>query len=214
MFAQCSFPPLLDLRQKLSADILCHVQSLHPNHPTFTSTEQRLSQLLLHNLTKPHPDHRNLLGLFPVTDLVPLNLDFPSTRAALKQLCSYTIPYLQNTWSLYCHETHISQPSSPPRSPSLSSTSRSSHPPRLIILSGNNATISLQTVNDFPPSLYHTRSKRSSRTKHPTPSSLTSLSQPLTQTPIIQFFRPSPSFSLTPISTRLPSPPNPSLHQQ
>ena len=122
----------------------------------------------MHNFRNSSSDHRNLLGLFKLSTLSPLQQPFTTIRSALKLASFYTIPYIQTVWNIYCTKLHTPPPPSQLTTRPHHRTPRvSSHAPRVIVLSGNNATMSLQTVNDHIPTLYTRKTRRKIQ---PTPS--------------------------------------------
>ena len=157
LFTQCTHESVLPLRNNLLSKLSSHSQSIPHMHPLSFPTKQ-LTTLILTNLTSTISDHRSLLGLFPTHHLNTAQLDFPTARKIVKQLSQLTIPYLNTVWSVYCSYTH------PPKPHNFTSTllplQNLPRPPRLTIISGNNATITLTTIDDHAPSSYRSRSIR------------------------------------------------------
>ena len=219
LFCNCPDPTISTVRSKLISDLHSLPTNIHPTHPSFPSLPPVLA-LIMTNFYNSPSDHRNLLGLFKLSTISPLQQPFTNMRSALTQVALYTIPYLQTVWKLYCTQLHNSSPTpSPHPRPHLHSPSTrsfTSNAPRVIILSGNNATMSLQTVNDHVPTLYTRKTRRkprptpitSTHTQHSINSSTSSTIThyfPLTQpfqhsqipTPISPITPPSPTHSPT-----------------
>ena len=164
LFCQCTYSPLSLLRDELTRKLSTLVTSIHYSNPLIFPVRQ-LTNLIIHNFSAPQPDHRNLLGLFHPPTQFDQAQSLSPLKSALRLILPETIPFLQQAWKLYCAYTHSqlqnTQDTHNPAGTFPIASSRTS--PRLIILSGNNATMSLQTVHDLPPSNYTRRSKPQTR---------------------------------------------------
>ena len=83
-------------------------------------------------------------------------------KTAYFSILNITIPYISEVWKIYCTETH---PNTTTTTPQPSRSRSIQHLPQLIILSGNNATLSTTTINDHQPKAYF----RKNHKKTPTP---------------------------------------------
>ena len=208
LFCQCTHPSILPLRQHMLRELSHLLPSTNISNPLYLATQQLLSYVLS-SIHSPLPDHRTLLGLFHIPSLHAPLPPYRSTATIMHTILSITAPFLRTTWKTYCDITHS------PTSPQRPHASPSHHPSRLIVISGNNASISLQTVQDHPPPLYHRNTRRTHSTRIHRPH----ISQP-TQRTLHDFFTPShptpPSPSApTTLSTTIATPvlsPSLSLH--
>ena len=163
----CTHPTIIELRKKVTHHLHKIVASTHPNNPTFFTT-QYIITAILSNFTSSTPDHRNLLGLFyPPYLSIPLPQHKVITAIFLP-IVRITAPYIHDVWKTYNTITHpptsISQPHSHQSIHSQPSTT-TNRPHRLLIISGNNGTLSLQSVIDHPPGKYQpSRGKKRTRT--------------------------------------------------
>ena len=119
---------------------------------------------------------------------------------ALLHCYVFTIRYLTAVWSIYYQHTHLPQPhKSSPHSRII--PQQPSRPPRLIILSGNNATIKLTTVHDHAPSSYQPRSTRIKKS-HKSHSKLPGSHPPKRSLSTISKFFPFTATTVNPIGPR------------
>ena len=185
LFCNCPDPTISAMRTKLISNLHSLPTNVKPTHPSYPSLSPILS-LIMHNFDNPSADHRNLLGLFQLSTISSLQQPFNTIRAALKQVSFYSIPYIQTVWKVYCTQLHNPSTPSQHSTPTHQRSQRvTSHAPRVIVLSGNNATMSLQTVNDHIPNLY---SRKTRRKQNPQPSNSTSTPSPSPHSSITRYF--------------------------
>ncbi len=152
LLCSCTHPIILTYRTQLIHRLNKLKSQSHINSPHFPVTHQITSNILA-NIDSPHPDHRNLLGLFHIPSLPSPFPPLATMRKTLHEVITITAPFIKHAWTTYCDLTH---PRNLP-SPSRPSQSSQSQPSRLIVISGNNATLSLETVQDHstqPPYTY------------------------------------------------------------
>ena len=177
---QCTHPLLQSLRKKTLNKL--HSIPLHsPTWSPLIDTQHILLNIITTCITNPEPDHRCLLGLL-TQDAITTHTSVSNTlTTAYLSFLHFTIPYISEAWKIYCTETHPTLPPTPSRPSQITPPQRL---PRLIIISGNNATLSTTTINDHQPRAYF----RKNRTKQHSPTATLSPSQttishyfPLTQ---------------------------------
>ena len=175
LFCQCPHPHTKMLRDTLTRKLLTLGTSMHYSNPLLSPVQQ-LTNLILLNFTSTYPDHRNLLGLYHTPTQIAPHHPLSSLKAALKIILPETVPFIQEVWKFYCMSTHSHPDTQTTVSNTLTDTVTTApqlRRPRLIILSGNNATMTLQTIQGLPPSNY----TRRPRHKHTEPHNLHQQSQ-------------------------------------
>ena len=168
LFCNCPDPTIATIREKLSSQLQALNYNTHPSHPAYL-TIKTLVSIISDNFISTPCDHRNLLGLFANSQLNAIQSDFPLLRSALKLIANLTIPYIKEVWTKYCSHTHTKPNAQSPFNSNSVNYPPTPRPPRLIILSGNNATMTLTTVNDHPPAVYSSHRSRGSHTLHKSP---------------------------------------------
>ena len=203
LLCSCTHTPLAPFRRQLTRSLLHLQHNSHLNSPDYFPQHNIISTLIA-NFDSPSPDHRNLLGLFHIPSLC---IELPQYRSLTKffyKVVAITAPYISAVWKLYNDLTHSPSTHPTPHSPpTCQSSPFTPAPSRLLIISGNNGALSLQTVQDHPPAKYHS-TRRRKRTPHSDPSHLS-------QTKISTLFNPTPptlSQSQTLLHTTLTSNPS------
>ena len=88
-----------------------------------------------------------------------------------KRVIIVTAPYITTVWKTYKDLTHTLNSTNTNASITSPSQSQASstpkQPPRLLIISGNSGTLSLQTVQENPPNKYHTLRRAKRPRSHP-----------------------------------------------
>ena len=227
LFCSCPHTDITSLRSTALHRLRTLASSTHPNHPSYFLT-QFIITTILSNLTSANPDHRTLLGLFHAPTILSHLTNTKLLTKLLSSILNITSHYMTATWKIYNTLTHPPHHNSPTLI-SISAKPFNTHTqtaPQLLIISGNNGTLSLKQVHDHLPKQYVSKQRKSHSRQHshlPTPSQplITShfikphinkpASQlPLPSTPIITkpIQQPSPhSPPTTPISS--PTPPHP-----
>ena len=159
---QCTHPLLQSLRTK-TIDKLHRIPNLSPLWSPLIDTQRTLLDIITKSTTNTEPDHRCLLGLLIHDTLSPPQSVSTHLKQAFLPILNLTIPYISDAWKIYCNETHPNLTSTPLLTPHLPPASRI---PRLIIISGNNATLSTTTINDHQPRAYF-RKNRTQKRKSP-----------------------------------------------
>ena len=191
---QCTHPILQSLRTK-TVDKLQRLPHLSPSWSPLIDIQRTLLDIITQSITNPEPDHRCLLGLLTQDTLSTHQSVTHPLKQAYLPILNITIPYISDAWKIYCNETHPNLPSNPIRQPHLQSAPQL---PRLLIISGNNATLTTTIINDHQPRAYF----RTNRLKHHLPPPILPPSQP----PISRYF------SLTQPSQLTHSFPSPQKH--
>ena len=196
---QCTHPLLQSLRTKTLNKL--HSIPLHsPTWSPLIDTQQIILNTITTCITDPEPDHRCLLGLLTHNAITTHSSVTNTLTTAYLSFLHFTIPYISEAWKIYCNETHPNTPSYPRRQPPLLLTQQL---PRLIIISGNNATLSTTTINDHQPRAYFRKNRKK---QHSPPNTLSQ-----SQTTISHYFpltQPSQSTqTFSPPQTHRVSPP-------
>ena len=86
-------------------------------------------------------DHRCLLGLVPIS-ILPSSAQFTTLQRVYQLITKLTVPYISVIWKTYCSLTHNSD------SLSESHQTRSNlySSPRPTVISGNNGTLTTETI--------------------------------------------------------------------
>ena len=152
LFCNCPHPEITTLRHHLIHRISLIKLHTPISNPIYSLTHH-LTNLILSTFNSNLPDHRILLGLFHLPSLPTPLAPLLSIKPPLQDIVHLTAPFLRDCWKKYCEFTH------PPHSQTTNQSSQSSQQPsRFLVISGNSAILSLQTVQDHPPPLYHTTS--------------------------------------------------------
>ena len=135
--------------------------STHPNNPAYFLT-QLVTTIILSNFTSDNPDHRTLLGLLHAPTLLPHITNPKAHKKLLANILTITAPFIVATWKTYNTLTHQSHHSSPTLAPVsiLPKYPQKASAPRLLIISGNNGSLSLQQVHDHLPRQYTSKQRK------------------------------------------------------
>ena len=165
LLCSCTHPSIDDLRKKLHHQLHALIQHSNPNHSNYFPLKQIISNITS-NFNSLTPDHRSLLGLFHAPSLpepIPNHLVLTSIFTNILPL---TASFISAAWKIYNDITHSVTHNNSSKTthtsipPSYTPTPK---PTRLLVISGNNGTLTLQDVHDHPPKAYQTRRKKQSR---------------------------------------------------
>ena len=161
LYCHCTHQDIQQQRTHLITNIKKTYLNTNPlTHDTTSLTQ--ISNLISETITNTVPDHRCLLGLVHTHHLPP-HKPFHEIVKAYQSIAQHTIPYISTIWKTYCTISHNSDNTPTPNTSSRNSTCL----PRLTIISGNNGTLSTQTINDHQPTAY-SRKKRQHKRPQPT----------------------------------------------
>ena len=171
---QCTHPRLQSLRMK-TLTRLYHIPNHYPSGSPLIDVQRTLLNTITTCITNTEPDHRCLLGLLSQEALTNHQTVTETLKKAYLSILNITVPYISEVWKIYCNETHSVNTSNPLR-PSPSHLTQ--HLPKLIVISGNNATLSTTTINDHQPPAYFRKTKKNTTLqaillRHPKPRSTT-----------------------------------------
>ena len=109
-------------------------------------------------MTNTSPDHRCLLGLVQTQQLPP-NTTLKQITNAYQPIIQQTIPYISEIWKIYCTISHNTiTPTTQHITPNNTQTQS-----RLTIITGNNGTMSTQTIIEHQPTTYFRKGRRNNR---------------------------------------------------
>ena len=181
LICSCPHPNLTRPRNDAIHQLRKLTTATHPTHPNYIHTKLIMATILS-NFTSHAPDHRTLLGLLHTPSLTALPPAHLHLTTLLSDIINITAPYIAAAWKIYNRITHPNNTHpTPPTQHTLSQSSSTNNAPQLLlIISGNNGTLSVQPVQDHPPRDYKsTRRKRHSRP--PPPSTLNPHQPPITK---------------------------------
>ena len=157
LYCQCPHPEITQHRTNLLTNLkkICLNTNPLTNDNTTLLT---IANLITERMNNTSPDHRCLLGLVPAQQL-PLQKTFKQITKNYQLIVQQTVPFISTIWKAYCTISHTNTIPTNTRN----TTSNTIPLPRLTIITGNNGTISTQTITDHQPPAYFRKKRKSKR---------------------------------------------------
>ena len=157
LYCQCAHPEIQQLRTQLLTNIKKISLNINPlTHDTTTILQ--IINLTTAIMTNTSPDYRCLFGLVHTQQLPP-HKTLKQITNAYQPIIQQTIPYISEIWKVYCTISH----NTITPTPQLTTPSNTLTQSRLTIITGNNGTISTQTIIEHQPPTYFRKRRRNNR---------------------------------------------------
>ena len=157
LYCQCAHPEIQQLRTQLLTNIKKISLNINPlTHDTTTILQ--IINLTTAIMTNTSPDYRCLFGLVHTQQLPP-HKTLKQITNAYQPIIQQTIPYISEIWKVYCTISHNTITPTPQLTTPSSTLTQS----RLTIITGNNGTISTQTIIEHQPPTYFRKRRRNNR---------------------------------------------------